>query len=70
MVTGPRRAMPSVVYAIRTSASPPSVSSSYTTDENRLPPTCCETFASSRIVAGPQGVAAFFAMGTTLTSNQ
>ena len=57
-VTGPRRATPSVAYAKRTSRSPLPVSSSCTSDANRLSPACWGSFSSSSRVAAPQGVAA------------
>src|SRR6478672_12819512 len=48
------------------SRSPFDVSSSCTTDLNRLSPACCGTVSSSTRSAGPHGVAVLVAMGTTL----
>ena len=58
-VTGPRRAVPSVAYAKRTSRSPPGSSSSWTSETNRRSPACCRTVSSSTSSAGPHGVAVF-----------
>ena len=56
IVTGPRRADPSVVYANRMRRSPPRASSSWTTTEKRLSPTRCGTAASSRSSLHPMGL--------------
>jgi Phosphoribosylformylglycinamidine (FGAM) synthase, glutamine amidotransferase domain len=56
-VTGPRRIAPSVVYAMRTSVRPSSVSSSSNNEAKCLSPTRWETRARSTTVARPQGVA-------------
>ena len=58
-MTGPRLAVPPVVYAKRTSRSPPGASSSWTTDAKRLSPARWASVSSSTSSAGPQGVAAF-----------
>src|SRR3712207_2784337 len=55
-VTGPRRTVPSVEYAIRTSGSPRSVCSSSTTVANRFSPARCGTVTCSTTDAEPHGV--------------
>lgn len=58
-VTGPRRTVPSVEYAIRTSRSPASVSSTSNTDEKRRAPARCGTVTCSTSAAAPHGVFVF-----------
>ena len=55
-VTGPRRTLPPVVYANRTSRSPSAVSSNSTMVANRRPPACWATLTRSTDAALPHGV--------------